>query len=96
MQKRGDLEGLVKGLFSPAKILFVSVLSPTKQIESLSAPPVKQGRRSSFISFQQTSSGNLGVCPSGNLPPTSTLKIEYLGTRRDSCGSRPSAASEGA
>ena len=77
MQKRGHFAVLVKGLFlTGKKILFVSVLSPTKQIESLSAPPVKQGRRSNFIPFQQTSSGNLGVCPSGNLPPTSTLKTE--------------------
>ncbi len=60
MQKRGDLEVLVKGLFSLAKNLFASVLSPTKQIESLFAPPVKQGRRSKIS--QQTSSGNLGVC----------------------------------
>ena len=62
MQKRLDFAVLVKGLFSPAKNSFLSVLSPTKQIESLSAPPVKQGRRSNFIPFQQTSSGNLGVC----------------------------------
>ena len=53
MQKRGDLQGLVKGLFSPAKNSFLSVLSPTKQIESLSAPPVKQGRRSNFFSFSR-------------------------------------------
>ena len=77
MQKRGDLQGLVKGLFlTGKKNLSCRLLSPTKQIESLLAPPVKQGRRSNFIPFQQTSSGNLGVCLSGNLPPTSTLKTE--------------------
>ena len=50
MQKRLDFAVLVKGLFLTGKNLFVSVLSPTKQIESLSAPPVKQGRRLKLIS----------------------------------------------
>ena len=73
MQKRGDLQGLVKGLFlTGKKNLSCRLLSPTKQIESLFAPPVKQGRRSKFS--QQTSSGNLGVCLKRE--PASHLHLE--------------------
>ena len=76
MQKRGDLQGLVKGLFLTGKKIFLIGPSHRTKTESLSAPPVKQGRRSKF--FQQTSSGNRGSALSGNLPPTCTLKKEYF------------------
>ena len=70
MQKRLDFAVLVKGLFSPAKILFVSVLSPTKQIESLFASPVKQGRRSNFFSFSRPHRAIWGSASAGTcLPP---------------------------
>ena len=60
MQKRGDFAVLVKGLFLTGKKFFSIGPSHRTKTESLSAPPVKQGRRSKFS--QQTSSGNLGVC----------------------------------
>ena len=51
LQKRVNLQGLVKGLFlTGKKNLSCRLLSPTKQIESLFAPPVKQGRRSKISS----------------------------------------------
>ena len=77
MQKRGDLQGLVKGLFLTGKKIFLIGPSHRTKTESLSAPPVKQGRRSKIF-LQQASPGTLGVCLSGNLPPTSTLKKEYF------------------
>ena len=66
----------MKGLFLTGKKFFSIGPSHRTKTESLSAPPVKQGRRSKFS--QQTSSGNLGVCTSGNPPPNSTLKKEYF------------------
>ena len=78
MQKRGDLQVLVKGLFLTGKKFFSIGPSHRTKTESLFAPPVKQGRRSKTKIFQQTSPGNLGVCLSGNLPPNSTLKKEYF------------------
>ena len=77
MQKRLHFAVLVKGLFLTGKKIFPVGISHRTDFESLFAPPVKQGRRSKTKAFQQTSSGNLGVCLSGNLPPSSTLKIEY-------------------
>ena len=50
MQKRGDLQGLVKGLFLTGKKFFLIGPSHRTKTESLSAPPVKQGRRLIFSS----------------------------------------------
>ena len=50
MQKRGDLQGLVKGLFLTGKKFFSIGPSHRTKTESLSAPPVKQGRRLFFSS----------------------------------------------
>ena len=94
MQKRGDLEVLVKGLFLTGKKFSPVGSLPDQTNREPFCPTGQTG--ASVYNFSADLIGQLGVCPSGNLPPTSTLKIEYLGTRRDSCGSRPSAASEGA
>jgi hypothetical protein len=61
LQKRVNLQVLVKGLFHTGKKFFSIGPSHRTKTESLSAPPVKQGRRSKIF-LQQTSSGNLGVC----------------------------------
>ena len=50
MQKRLDFAVLVKGLFPPAKKSFPVGPSHRTKTESLSAPPVKQGRRLIFSS----------------------------------------------
>ena len=76
MQKRGDLQGLVKGLFSPEKNPFLSVLSPTKQIESLLALPVKQGRRFCFSKSSLISADLIGQF--GGLPQREPASHQHL------------------
>ena len=75
MQKRLHFAVLVKGLFLTGKKIFSIGPSHRAKTESLSAPPVKQGRRSKIS--QQTSSGNLGVCLKREPASHRTLKIEY-------------------
>ena len=50
MQKRLDFAVLVKGLFLTGKKFFLIGPSHRTKTESLSAPPVKQGRRLKLIS----------------------------------------------
>ena len=66
----------MKGLFLTGKKFFLIGPSHRTKTESLSAPPVKQGRRSKIF-LQQTSSGNLGVCLKREPASHRTLKIEY-------------------
>ena len=96
MQKRGDFAVLVKGLFLTGKKIFPVGFSPRPNKSRAFRP--HRSNRGAGLTFSPSADliGQFGGLPSGNPPPTSTLKIEYLGTRRDSCGSRPSAASEGA
>ena len=48
MQKRGDLQGLVKGLFSPAKNSFLSVLSPNNKSRAFSPHRSNRGAGLTF------------------------------------------------
>ena len=96
MQKRGDLQGLVKGLFLTGKKFLPVGLSPRTINREPFRPTGQTGAPVYRFTFSADLIGQFGGLPSGNLPPTSTLKIKYLGTHRDSCGSLPSAASEGA
>ena len=50
LQKRVNLQGLVKGLFHTGKKSFPVGISHRTDFESLLAPPVKQGRRSKIYS----------------------------------------------
>ena len=72
MQKRLHFAVLVKGLFSPAKNLFASVLSPNNKSRAFSPHRSNRGAGLKFI--QQTSSGNLGVCLKRE--PASHLHLE--------------------
>ena len=75
MQKSGHFAVLVKGLFLTGKKSFPVGPSPRIINREPFGPTGQTGAPVNFF-LQQTSSGNLGVCPSGNLPPTSTLKTE--------------------
>ena len=80
MQKRGDLEGLVKGLFSPAKIFSCRLLSPNNKSRAFS--PHRSNRGAGLLFEKLTHLSRLhraiwGSALSENLPPNSTLKIEY-------------------
>ena len=61
MQKRGDLQGLVKGLFLTGKKFFLIGLSPRTINREPFGPTGQTGAPVNFF-LQQTSSGNLGVC----------------------------------
>ena len=70
MQKRLDFAVLVKGLFLTGKKFFSIGPSHRTKTESLSAPPVKQGRRSNFFSFSRPHRAIWGSAPAGTcLPP---------------------------
>jgi hypothetical protein len=76
MQKKGDLEVLVKGLFSPAKIPFLSVSLPDQTNREPFCPTGQTGAPVHFF-FSRPHRAIWGSALSGNLPPNSTLKIEY-------------------
>ena len=76
MQKRGDLQGLVKGLFSPAKNLFLSVSLPDQINREPFGPTGQTGAPVNFF-FSRPHRAIWGSALSGNLPPNSTLKIKY-------------------
>ena len=62
MQKRGDLQGLVKGLFLTGKKILPVGFSPRPNKSRAFLPHrSNRGAGLTFI-FQQASSGNLGVC----------------------------------
>ena len=61
MQKRGNLQGLVKGLFLTGKKIFPVGHSPRPN-KSRAFLPHRSNRGAGLKFIQQTSSGNLGVC----------------------------------
>ena len=76
MQKRGDLQGLVKGLFSPAKNSFPS--APLTELKLRAFRPHRSNRGAGLNFLSRPHRAIWGSALSGNLPPTSTLKKEYF------------------
>ena len=78
LQKRGDLQGLVKGLFLTGKKFFPVGHSPRpNKSRAFSPHRSNRGAGLSFHLFSRPHRAIWGSALSGNLPPISTLKIEY-------------------
>ena len=77
MQKRGDLQGLVKGLFPPAKKSFSSVPLTELKLRAFRPHRLNRGAGPKLKLFSRPHRAIWGSALSGNLPPNSTLKIEY-------------------
>ena len=76
MQKRGDLQGLVKGLFLTGKKIFPVGFSPRPN-KSRAFLPHRSNRGAGLNFLSRPHRAIWGSALSGNLPPNSTLKIEY-------------------
>ena len=76
LQKRLHFAVLVKGLFSPAKNLFLSASLPDQINREPFGPTGQTGAPVNFF-FSRPHRAIWGSALSGNLPPNSTLKIEY-------------------
>ena len=76
MQKRLDFAVLVKGLFSPAKNSFPS--APLTELKLRAFRPHRSNRGAGLkFFFSRPHRAIWRSALSGNLPPNSTLKIEY-------------------
>ena len=75
MQKRLDFAVLVKGLFLTGKKIFPVGLSPRITNREPFGPTGQTGAPVNFF-FSRPHRAIWGSALSGNLPPTSTLKIE--------------------
>ena len=76
MQKRLHFAVLVKGLFLTGKKIFPVGFSPRPNKSRAFLP--HRSNRGAGLTFSPSADliGQFGGLPSGNLPPTSTLKIE--------------------
>ena len=77
MQKRGDLDGLVKGLFLTGKKFFRIGPLPDQTNREPFGPTGQTGAPVKTYFFSRPHRAIWGSALSGNLPPNSTLKIEY-------------------
>ena len=77
MQKRGDLQGLVKGLFLTGKKFFPVGSLPDQTNREPFGPTGQTGAPVNFF-FSRPHRAIWGSALSGNLPPNSTLKKEYF------------------